>query len=183
MDYIEKFKDRIEGYLYASSKYENVLQNENITAVKLLNPMKNEKILHIAAIGVNIKKYIDPILDIDLIEVDHNEDFVKMGGQGYEYINLDKMPYPDNTFDKVIVIANFHHTSIPERRIIYKEILRVLTPNGIFILGDVLKDSRQDKFLNVFVNEYNPCGHNGLFFDWSDLKLFNEIVFNTSIKK
>ncbi len=183
MDYIEKFKNRVKGYLYASTKYDKVLENENLTAVRLLNPMKNEKILHIAAVGVNIKKYIDPVLGIDLVEVDQNEDFVKMGGEDYKYIDLNNMPYMDNTFDKAIVIANFHHSSESERRIIYKEIFRVLKPNGVFILGDVIKNSQQDKFLNVFVNEYNPCGHQGLFFDWSDLRLFNEVGFKTSIKK
>ena len=59
MDYNEKFKNRIKGYMYASSKYPKVLENENLTAVRHLNPQKGDKILHIAAVGVNIKNYID----------------------------------------------------------------------------------------------------------------------------
>ncbi len=183
MDYIEKFKDRVEGYIYASSRYENVLKNENTNAVNNLNLMKNDKVLHIAAVGVNIKKYINPSLNIELVEVDQSEDFVNLGGPQYKHIDLNKMEYEDNTFDKAIVIANFHHSSNEERRRIYKEIYRVLKPNGLFILADVEKDSQQDKFLNGFVNEYNPCGHQGLFFDCSDLNLFDDVGFKTILKR
>ena len=37
-----------------------LLENENLTAVRHLNPQKGDKILHIAAVGVNIKNYIEP---------------------------------------------------------------------------------------------------------------------------
>jgi ubiquinone/menaquinone biosynthesis C-methylase UbiE len=180
MEYNTQFKNRAEGYLYASSKYENVLANENITAVKILNPQNNDKILHIAAVGVNIKKYIPQDIKIELIEVDQNEDFARMGN--VEHINLTKMPYPDNTFDKAIVIANFHHMDKDERSIVYKEIHRVLKPSGTFIMADVMKNSQQDRFLNEFVDTYNPNGHNGMFFNWSDLELFQKSGFTTELK-
>ena len=177
--YDEQFSKRIKGYMYASSKYENVLENENKTAVNHLNPTKGDKILHIAASGVNIKKYIN-LKDIELIEVDQNEEFADAGG--VDHIDITQMPYQDNTFDKVIVIANFHHSNNTEREIIYKEIYRVLKPDGKFILGDVMKYSLQDFFLNGFVNHYNPNGHNGQFFDISDLELFRKTGFLTKIK-
>jgi ubiquinone/menaquinone biosynthesis C-methylase UbiE len=180
MEYNTQFKNRINGYMYASSKYENVLLNENITAVKILNPQNNEKILHIAAAGVNIKKYIPTDIEIELIEVDQNEEFAKIGN--IDHINLTNMPYDDNTFDKVIVIANFHHMNNTERSIIYKEIHRVLKTSGTFIMADVMKNSQQDHFLNEFVNMYNMNGHNGLFFNWSDLELFQKSGFMTEIK-
>lgn len=177
MDYIEKFKNRINGYMYASSKYNKVLENENKIAVEMLNPMENEKILHIAAAGVNIKQYIIP--HVDLIEVDQNEDFAKIGN--IDCIDLNNMPYDDNTFDKVIVIANFHHSTNQEREVIYKEVYRVLKPTGTFVLGDVLKGSQQDGFLNGFVDKYNPYGHYGIFFDNTDINLFESTGFETTI--
>ena len=30
MDYNKKFKNRVEGYMYAAKKYDKVLENENI---------------------------------------------------------------------------------------------------------------------------------------------------------
>lgn len=186
MEYNIQFKNRVDGYLYASSKYENVMANENITAVKILNPKNNDKILHIAAVGVNIKKYLPSDIMIELIEVEQNEEFAKAGN--VDHINLTNMPYKDNTFDKVIVIANFHHMDNIERSIVYKEIHRVLKYSGTFIMADVMKNSQQDHFLNEFVNMYNPNGHNGQFFDssdlsdLSDLELFQKSGFVTEIK-
>jgi ubiquinone/menaquinone biosynthesis C-methylase UbiE len=181
MDYNEKFKNRIEGYMYASSKYPKVLENENLAAVRHLNPEKGDKILHIAAAGVNIKNYIDiEGLEIELVEVDQNEEFARIGN--IDCINLEEMPYDDNTFNKAIVIANFHHSSIEEREKIYKEVFRVLKPGGKFVLGDVMKHSLQDSFLNKFVDKYNPNGHNGLFFSLADSALFNSVGFRTSLK-
>ncbi len=179
MTYSEQFTNRIEGYMYASSKYENVLENENKTAVSILNPTKGDKILHIAASGVNIKKYIN-LEDIELTEVDQNEEFAHAGD--VDYIDITEMPYDDNTFDKVIVIANFHHSNNTERELIYKEIFRVLKPDGKFILGDVMKYSLQDFFLNGFVNKYNPNGHNGQFFDYYDIELFRKTGFRIKIE-
>ncbi len=179
MTYSEQFTNRIKGYMYATSKYQNVLENENKTAVSMLNPTKGDKILHIAASGVNIKKYID-LEEIELIEVDQNEEFAIIGD--VDFIDITQMPYDDNTFDKVIVIANFHHSNNTERELIYKEIFRILKPNGKFILGDVMKYSLQDFFLNGFVNHYNPNGHNGQFFDYYDLELFRKTGFSTKIE-
>lgn len=179
ISYDEQFLERIKGYMYATSKYENVLVNENKTAVSILNPVKGDKILHIAAAGVNIKKYID-LEDIELVEVDQNEEFASLAN--IDHIDIKEMPYDDNTFDKVIVIANFHHLPIEERKIVYKEIHRVLKSTGKFILGDVMKHSLQDFFLNGFVNKYNPNGHNGLFFDYKDLTLFRDSGFRTKIE-
>jgi ubiquinone/menaquinone biosynthesis C-methylase UbiE len=180
MEYNIQFKNRVDSYLYAASKYENVLVNENMTAVNILNPQNNDKILHIAAVGVNIKKYLPTDIKIELIEVEQNEEFAKAGNVAY--INLTNIPYKDNTFDKVIVITTFHHLNNMERNIIYKEINRVLKTSGTFIMADVMKNSLQDRFLNEFVNMYNPNGHNGMFFDSSDLELFQKSGFITEIK-
>lgn len=179
MTYNEQFSNRIKGYMYATSKYENVLENENKTAVSMLNPTKGDKILHIAASGVNIKKYIN-LDEIELIEVEHNEEFSKAGG--VDFIDITQMPYDNNTFDKVIIIANLHHSNNTERELIYKEIYRVLKADGKFILGDVMKYSLQDFFLNGFVNKYNPNGHIGQFYDYYDLELFRKSGFHTKLE-
>ena len=180
MEYNMQFKTRVDGYLYATSKYETVMANENMTAVNILNPQNNDKILHIASVGVNIKKYIPSNVRIELVEVEQNEEFAKAGN--VDNINMTNIPYKDNTFDKVIVIATFHHLNNMERNIIYKEIHRVLKTSGTFIMADVMKNSQQDHFLNEFVNMYNPNGHNGQFFDSSDLELFQKSGFITEIK-
>ena len=180
MDYDERFKNRVAGYMYASQKYEKVLENENMTAIRHLNPLSGERILHIGAVGVNFKKYIPDNVIIELVEVEQNKEFADYGG--VNFIDLGDMLYDDESFDKVIVVASFHHFNEIERTKIYKEIRRVLKPQGTFILADVMKNTLQDKFLNGFVNKYNPNGHNGIFFNNSDLKVFESVGFDTQIK-
>jgi SAM-dependent methyltransferase len=180
MDYNKKFKNRVEGYMYAAKKYDKVLENENIIAIRHLNPSGGEKILHIGAVGVDFKKYILNLDEIELVEIEQNKEFAEYGG--VPHIILDDMPYEDGVFDKVIVVASFHHFNELERLKVYKEIRRVLKVGGKFILADVMKNSLQDKFLNGFVNKYNPNGHDGLFFSYSDIKLFETVGFATQIK-
>jgi SAM-dependent methyltransferase len=181
MDYIHKFNGRVEGYIYASSKYDHVLKNENLNAVKYLDPIKGDKILHISSVGVNFKKYINNIDEIDITEVESNPEFALLGN--VKHVQLNKLPYENNYFDKIIVIASFHHINNDERVIIYKEIYRILKQNGIFILADVKKDSMQAHFLNDFLDKYNPIGHNGMFFNSSDIELFKYSGFETTIKE
>ncbi len=174
------FRNRVKGYIYAVKKYEKVLENENMIAIKHLNPVKGDKILHIGSGGVNLKKYILNIDDIELVEIEQNKEFADY--DNIPFIMLDNMPYEDNTFDKIIVVSSFHHYTEKERPNVYKEILRVLKVGGTFILADVMKNSFQDYFLNDFVNKYNPNGHDGVFFSNSELKLFESAGFTTEIK-
>lgn len=178
MDYIQKFNIRAKSYIYATTKYDNVLKEENINAIKMINPKENEKILHLCASGVDIKKYIN--IKCELVEAETNKDFAFEGR--LNYVDIFNLPYNDNTFDKVFILANLHHSSYNEREKIYKEINRILKPNGCFINGDVLEDSQEDYFLNVFVNKYNPLGHEGLFFSENDIKQLNNNNFESSYK-
>jgi SAM-dependent methyltransferase len=176
-DYTDIFKNRVEDYLEAS-KNDDVLLDENLIAVKMINPKENEKILHLCAGGINIKKYID-LTKIDLLETESTIEFSEKSK--LKYVDLFNLPFQNETFDKVFVLAIFHHQTTNNRNKIYQEINRVLKPNGKFILGDVLKDSKMDNFLNIFVNKYNPNGHQGLFFNEEDKELLIKNNFNVEI--
>lgn len=56
-------------------------------------------------------------------------------------VNLKKalayeLPYPDNYFDRVFSSLVFHHLTTENKELAFKEILRVLKPNGEFHLAD-----------------------------------------------
>ncbi len=48
--------------------------------------------------------------------------------------SADKLPYRDGQFDIVTCIQSFHHYPYPDQAM--QEVLRVLKPNGIYILSD-----------------------------------------------
>jgi SAM-dependent methyltransferase len=174
MDYINLFSERAESYILTSKRYDSVLANENYNAAMMLKPEENDVILHLCAGGINIKKYIT--VNCYLEEVETNPEFAKISG--LRCVSPFKLPYPDNTFDKIFILANLHHSTNEERKLLYKEYCRVLKPNGKFVMGDVLQDSKQDNFLNGFVNQYNPCGHNGKFFTEDDKESMIESGFS-----
>ena len=58
--------------------------------------------------------------------------------------SADNLPYPDNSFDVVTCIQSFHHYPYPEKAM--NEVLRVLKPNGIYILSDTGYGGLKQKF-------------------------------------
>jgi len=184
MDYNKSFINRAKTYMYAMNTYPDCLQEEFLTALSILDPQANETIINIPAGGVFIEKYIN--LDkIKYKSYETNLDFSNLSDISYcEYINI---PEQNESIDKIIVLANLHHSNNEERIEIYNEMNRILKKNGKLIIGDVLKNSNQDRWLNIFVNEYNSNGHNGIFWNDpqindSDKKLLEKCGFNITSK-
>lgn len=79
-------------------------------------------------------------LDIKYIGIDSSEKLISLAKKkypNYEFLKADalKLPFENNSFDKVISIAVLHH--IPSRKLrlqFLKEIKRVLKPNGKLVL-------------------------------------------------
>jgi SAM-dependent methyltransferase len=182
--YNSSFNNRVSSYIYAMNKYgyNYVMDNEFENVLDELNNFSGNSLLNLASVGSSlinvIKKY-----NIDLFEIgiDANIDFAKIGN--VLHYSLDSIPFEDSSFDKVISIANLHHSFIPERKLLFKEVFRVLRNNGVFLMCDVEKNSKEDFWLNHIVNKYNPNGHVGIFFDENDKYYFEDSGFNVTIKK
>jgi SAM-dependent methyltransferase len=54
-----------------------------------------------------------------------------------DYINIDAMDtkFPDSTFDKVISSNMIHHIAFPLKH--FREVFRILKPNGLYIIQDI----------------------------------------------
>jgi ubiquinone/menaquinone biosynthesis C-methylase UbiE len=72
----------------------------------------------------------------NVIGVDINEDCVnyclKKGYNAY-LMNIDKLPFPDNSFNTIVLDNVLEHIEDPAN--ILKEIKRVLIPNGLLLIG------------------------------------------------
>jgi len=86
-----------------------------------------------------------------------DERFIKADDQIDNLVSIDS-----DSVDVVLGLAGLHHSPCIENTL--KESLRVLKPQGVFAMCDVIKDSSIARWLNEFVNRYNPDGHQGHFF-------------------
>jgi SAM-dependent methyltransferase len=76
---------------------------------------------------------------------------------------ITKVPLPDSGVDYVVSLAGLHHEpSLPR---VFEEMNRLLQPGGRAVLMDVAIDTPPARFLNGFVNEHCPLGHEGRFLD------------------
>jgi ubiquinone/menaquinone biosynthesis C-methylase UbiE len=52
------------------------------------------------------------------------------------------LPFPDDSFDRVLSSFVFHHLTLQDRRLALSEVLRVLRPKGKFCLVDFAKPNK-----------------------------------------
>jgi len=77
--------------------------------------------------------------------------------------DITKFGLPDDSTDRVAALSGLHHTQ--DTTGFFTESLRVLRPGGLLALSEVRTGSPVDRWLNVIVNEANPSGHDGVFFE------------------
>ncbi len=77
---------------------------------------------------------------VDYIGIDNSEELIKIAKKTFSDVDFQeadifKIPFPDNSFDKVYCIAVLHHIPSKQLRIeAIKELKRVLKPGGLLIL-------------------------------------------------
>lgn len=177
MDYNITFEKRGHLYKYAIQKYPHVLDQEFQTAVDMCDIQPTDILLNIPAACVPLDKYFK-VQPTKYIQYETNPPFAKL--MEITSCDLDKIPESTNSVDKIVTLASLHHATEEEREAFYRECYRILTPtNGKLIIGDVIKHSKEDKWLNIFVNAYNSAGHNGNFWTELDIVPLNSIGFHT----
>ena len=178
MDYIKSFTNRAHSYSNAIQLYNNILDEEMMTAINNLHLEKNDVLLNVFAGGIPVDKYINAELNVNYLAFDMHKDFIIDSIQQFTY---NKIPLQSNSVNKIICLATLHHLNIHERDILYSEFYRILIPGGMLVIADVVSDSSQAKWLNEFVDTYNSNGHKGLFFTEDDKNLIEKNGFNVNV--
>lgn len=177
-NYDKRFHNKINSYIYAQIKNPYVMKNEFEKALEFLK----EKI-QTADELIFLNVQADPLFEqylfeyvknamIDYIPCEFNEKFAN--SLGFKYAQIDNIDLSNEKCDVILSIAGLHHFDSEERQKFYKECKRILKSDGILLIGDVLQGSKQDKWLNEYVNEYNSNGHKGIFFTKEDEKILLE---------
>ena len=154
-------------YKYAVQTYPHTLLNELTMAAKMVNAKPFESVVNIPGSCVDISPYLSESVIYKPYEC--NSTFAEI--TNIPIAQLYSIPEKDNSIDKVVSLVSLHHATDEERQQFYKEAYRILKPGGVLIIGDVEKNSKQDRWLNVFVNKYNQ--HNGKFWSKEDVLLIN----------
>ena len=99
------------------------------------------------------------------VGVDPSDDFVRACPAGVECIqsSITDVPLGDGAVDAVVSLAALHHE--PNLPAVFSEMRRLLRPGGRAVIADAAVGTAVAAFLNGFVNEHNPMGHVGVFFD------------------
>ena len=158
--YEEIFIQRGKSYHSAMEKYPHARDEEFKAIVEFLHLKPGLRLLDLPAGGGYLEKHLPDSLEY--LAYDFSGEFDD-SHSGIKKCKESKIDLPDRCVDLVVSLAALHH--IVERDSFYGEMFRVLVPSGQFVLGDVVKGSKIDPFLNQFVNEYNSMGHHGRFID------------------
>lgn len=179
MDYLTKFSNRIEQFMYAVNTYPHCMENEFVAAVNELDIHDNEVVVNLAAGGLHLHKYLPK--NITYFPFDFSKEWCYFD-KNIIYTPYDNIPLENESVDKIIILAVLHHFTDEERATLYKECHRILKKSGKMVIADVIKNSPQDGWLNHIVNTYNPLGHHGRFFDLEDATLIKSQHFDVQLK-
>ncbi len=84
---------------------------------------------------------------------------------------LESIPLANNSADLIFVLAGFHHS--PSLAPIITEIQRILKSGGYASIAEVLKGSKEARWLNEYVDKHTTRGHKGIFISEGD---FSELL-------
>jgi SAM-dependent methyltransferase len=178
MDYQSSFKRRASSFLNAVNNFD-CYNNELKVAVEYLSPQEGESIVNLGGGGININKFLPTT--VEYIPLEFSKEFSEL--TGIPLVKHSELPFESRSIDKFLILALLHHFSHAEREELYTEIYRSLKSGGKMVIADVIKDSKQDFWLNKFVDRFNPFGHNGVFFTKNDSKLMEKVGFDVDIRK
>jgi SAM-dependent methyltransferase len=102
---------------------------------------------------------------MDYLAVDPATDFFVEWPKSLRRVvaEITNVPLADSSVHHIVSLAGLHHEpSLPH---MFEEMHRLLRPGGRAVLADVAIDTPPARFLNGFVAENCPLGHDGRFLD------------------
>ncbi len=122
--------------------------------VSCIKPSSSDSVLEAAAgtcaCGRYLTQFVKSVTCLDItaamLEVGKNE-ALKSGINNINFVNgnIEDMPFPDNSFDIVISRLAFHHFT--DINMPFKEMVRVLKPNGKLVLIDM--EAAEESLRNI----------------------------------
>jgi SAM-dependent methyltransferase len=161
-EYETLFSKRAESYLAALRLCPTAMDEEFAAAVHACNLRDGDTLLCIPSAVEDLRVHLYSTgMHIRHLTFETSADLA--AATGTPCAKLNAIPVPDNSVDKVLSLASLHHATDEERVAFYVESRRILKHGGALVIGDVAAGSRQDIWLNTFVNAHSSHGHAGRF--------------------
>lgn len=176
--YAEIFQQRGEAYHQAMRLCPEARRAEFQAMLDRAQPQPHELLLDIPSGGGYIPYYANPPLP-RFIFMETAQAFYHHCPNGYRMQrhlgDLEALPIESGTVDVACSLAGSHH--LPDFAAVWRELRRVLKPQGRFIWADVRAGTNIDTFLNGFVDQHNSGGHEGRFIDEDRLEELRQSGF------
>jgi len=164
-DYQQIFDAR--GHLYndAMSVSPGAREQERATLLAAVTFQPGQQVMDTPAGGGFVADGVQALTggSVKLICVEPSHKFSAPVADRYPLLTcpLHMVPLPDASVDVILSLAGLHHMA--GRAPVYAEWARLLRPGGQLAVADVAADTGTAHFLNGFVDQHTPGGHEGLF--------------------
>ena len=133
--------------------------------VRFADIQPSHRVCDVPAGGGYLREYVPP--GVDLVSVEESAVFARLarsnGAEAPLRSKLEVMALAPACIDRVVSLAALHH--VEDKVTFHREAARVLRPGGALCVADVWAGSGVADFLNIFVHEHSPIGHEGKFLD------------------
>jgi SAM-dependent methyltransferase len=158
-DYGEIFAARASQYHFAMQAYPRARDAEFLAIVQDL-PAGAIDLLDVPSGGGYLSSYLSSPSTLRSCDFS-----VGFAGAGVPKASPQSLPYDAASFDAVLSLTGLHHIARANQDAFLAECHRVLRGSGSVLVGEVLRGSPVDAFLNDFVHRHNSQGHAGNFCD------------------
>lgn len=161
------------GHLYnsATTKFPNARESERLQLLQLAELSSGDRVCDIPAGGGYVAEGVfNAVKDsVQVTCVEPAKEFAAAINPRFSVLldSLDNISVAAGYFSVVASLAGLHHAE--NREDIFREWARVTETGGRLVVADVGAGTGTDRFLNEFVDQYNPEGHCGWFFKSGEL--------------
>jgi SAM-dependent methyltransferase len=161
--YAEIFEQRAADYHYAMRQSPRARDAEFLAVLEPLRDKPAGLVCDMPSGGGYLADYLWS--GMDYLAVDPATDFFVEWPKPLQRLlaEITKVPLADQSVNYVVSLAGMHHE--PGLPNVFREMRRLLRPGGRVVMADVAVDTAPARFLNGFVAENCPLGHDGKFLD------------------
>lgn len=177
--YAEIFAERARDYHAAMVACPRARDAEFKAVLEPLDDCPAGLLCDIPSGGGYLAPYLRP--GLRYLGVEPARDFLDASPAALERVHgdLTKVPLPDGTVDYVVSLAGLHHE--PSLGTVFGEMRRLVRPGGRVVIADVADGTAPSRFLNGFVADNNPLGHDGRFLNDATSRLLEEAGFAVTL--
>lgn len=160
--YAEIFAKRAQSYHMAMQSAPRAREAEFRAVLEPLDDLPPGALCDVPSGGCYLACHVRP--EIRYLGIEPTEDFFRFAsasGVSVLKANPSKVPLPRDTFDYIVSLAGLHHE--PNLQGVFREMRRLVRRQGRVVIADVAENTPPARFLDGFVAQTNPLGHDGWF--------------------